>query len=94
MEKVIAVVKFEPSIAMKALMDEVDRLNKARLKDSVAHEDAMRVLINILKARLDIIHNLQGASNIWKQLYFKMFRKNKILESKIRHDDRTFAMKL
>jgi len=69
---------------------EIENLNAARLKDSIAHEDAMSVLIKIMGDRLEIINDLQSATKFWRRLYIKMDRKRKILESKIRQDDRSF----
>lgn len=68
----------------------IDDLVQARIKDAKDHEEAMRVLISMLAKRSDIIRNQQSRADNWMKTAITLGRRNKILESRIRHDDRSF----
>lgn len=71
---------------------EIDRLNQLRLQDTKRHEDAMRVLVNMLRTRGDISRNAEERAKNWQTIAVALGRKNRILESRIRSDDRTFKI--
>lgn len=79
------------SVANELQAIEIDRLNKARLKDARDYEDAARILISMLVKRGKASKRQLIRANTWKQTAKILGFKIKVLESKIRHDDRTFA---
>lgn len=73
------------------LITQIGWIEQARLQDAKDHEQAMRVLIKMLCKRGDIIGNQKSRADNWQKVAIAANRKIKILESKIRHDDRSFA---
>ena len=73
------------------LLIEVGVLEQARLKDAEDHEDSMRVLLKMVNKRGDIIRNQFVRADNWQDVATRANRKIRILESKIRYDNRSFA---